>query len=91
MSYLVFLFPAGVAIFYLVPRWPYAVSTQLSLDGGQTVVVDLTDPTAATTAGGPESAEWSVAWADTSLENTTHTLLLNMAPAGKYTVVDGFM
>ncbi|KAJ7863303.1 hypothetical protein B0H14DRAFT_2738722, partial [Mycena olivaceomarginata] len=29
----------GVAVYYVVPRWPYAVSTQLSLDGGPGVVV----------------------------------------------------
>ncbi|KAJ7451211.1 hypothetical protein B0H11DRAFT_1856926 [Mycena galericulata] len=81
----------GVAVFYLAPRWPYAVSTQLSLDGGETVVVDLTDPTAAPTDGGPETAEWSVAWAITGLENTTHSLLMNRAPGGEFTIVDGFM
>ncbi|KAJ7511364.1 hypothetical protein B0H11DRAFT_1700578 [Mycena galericulata] len=81
----------GVAVFYLAPRWPSAVSTQLSLDGGQTVVVNLTDPTVATTGGGLESAGWSVAWADTGLENTTHRLLMNRAPGGEFTVVDGFL
>ncbi|KAJ7451227.1 hypothetical protein B0H11DRAFT_1742835, partial [Mycena galericulata] len=81
----------GVAIFYLGPRWPYAVTTQLSLDGRQIGVANLTDPTVATMVGGFESADWSVLWADTGLENTTHILLLNKAPAGNYTVVDGFM
>ncbi|KAJ7511363.1 hypothetical protein B0H11DRAFT_2387121 [Mycena galericulata] len=80
----------GVAVFYLAPRWPYAVSTQLSLDGRQAVFVNLTDPTVATTEDANESAEWSVAWADTGLENTTHTLLMNRPLGGEFTVVDGF-
>ncbi|KAJ7800786.1 hypothetical protein B0H14DRAFT_3784775 [Mycena olivaceomarginata] len=28
----------GVAVYYLSPRWPYDVSTRLSLDGGQSVL-----------------------------------------------------
>jgi hypothetical protein len=31
----------GVAVYYLSPRWPYDVSTRLSLDGGQSVLVSL--------------------------------------------------
>ncbi|KAJ7088500.1 hypothetical protein B0H15DRAFT_780660 [Mycena belliarum] len=82
----------GVAVYYLVPRWPYAVNTQLSLDGGEPVVVNLTDPHASATApGGSESAPSSVAWSATSLSNTTHTLVLSMAPSGLYIVADGFM
>ncbi|KAJ6532352.1 hypothetical protein B0H19DRAFT_1187358 [Mycena capillaripes] len=82
----------GVAIYYLVPRWPYAVNTQLSLDGGQGVIVNLTDPNASTTdGGGSESALSSVAWSATGLSNTTHKLVLTMAPTGNVIVADGFI
>ncbi|KAJ7894328.1 hypothetical protein B0H14DRAFT_3657618 [Mycena olivaceomarginata] len=82
----------GVAVYYVVPRWPYAVSTQLSLDGGPGVVVNLTDPHASTTGdGGSESAAASVAWAATGLTNTTHRLVLTMAPTGNVIVADGFI
>ncbi|KAJ6521558.1 hypothetical protein DFH09DRAFT_215320, partial [Mycena vulgaris] len=82
----------GVAVYYLVPRWPYAVNTQLSLDGGQGVIVNLTDPNASTTSsGGSESALSSVAWSATDLSNTTHTLVLSMASTGEVIVADGFI
>ncbi|KAJ7739467.1 hypothetical protein DFH07DRAFT_752195 [Mycena maculata] len=82
----------GVAVYYLAPRWPYAVNTELTLDGGKSVIVNLTDPDASTTvSGGSESAEWSVAWSATGLSNSTHNLFLSMAPGGDVIVADGFM
>ncbi|KAJ7733662.1 hypothetical protein B0H16DRAFT_1328049 [Mycena metata] len=82
----------GVAIYYLCPRWPYAVNTEVTLDGGQSVIVNLTDPIASTTAaGGSESAQFSVVWSATGLTNTTHKLVLTMAPTGEFIVADGFM
>ncbi|KAJ7909281.1 hypothetical protein B0H13DRAFT_1553836, partial [Mycena leptocephala] len=81
----------GVAVYYLVPRWPYTVNTSVSLDGGQPVVVNLTDPNASTTAeGGSESAQSSVAWSATGLSNTTHKVVLTMANPGAFIVADGF-
>ncbi|KAK7058047.1 hypothetical protein R3P38DRAFT_3304330 [Favolaschia claudopus] len=82
----------GVAVYYLVPRWPYAVNVQLSLDGGSGVIVNLTDPDASTTSpGGSESAKWSAVWGATGLTNTTHKLVLTMAPTGDVVVADGFI
>ncbi|KAJ7733065.1 hypothetical protein DFH07DRAFT_755043 [Mycena maculata] len=79
----------GVAVYYLSPRWPYAVSTRLSLDGEPSTLVNLTDPNAATTSPGqPESALYSVAWSRTDLANQTHTVV---ATIGNYIIVDGFM
>jgi len=81
-----------VAVYYVVPRWPYSVNTSLSLDGGSAVVVNLTDPNASTTSeGGSESAQYSVAWSATGLSNTTHKLVLTMAPGGDVIVTDGFI
>ncbi|KAJ7699431.1 hypothetical protein B0H14DRAFT_2417633 [Mycena olivaceomarginata] len=82
----------GVAVYYLMLRWPYAVSTQLSLDGGLGVVVNLMDPHASTTGdGGSESAAASVVWAATGLSNTMHRLVLTMVLTGNFIVADGFM
>ncbi|KAJ6610523.1 hypothetical protein B0H10DRAFT_1802149 [Mycena sp. CBHHK59/15] len=82
----------GVAVYYLAPRWPYAVNTQLTLDGGSSIIVNLTDPKASTTAaGGSESAGFSVAWSATGLTNTSHTLVASMASTGQFIIVDGFM
>ncbi|KAJ6608520.1 hypothetical protein B0H10DRAFT_1815692 [Mycena sp. CBHHK59/15] len=79
----------GVAVYYLSPRWPYAVSTRLSLDGNTPVLVNLTDPNASPTpAGGSESAPYSVLWSATGLTNMSHTVV---ATYGNYIIVDGFM
>nr|GAT60421.1 predicted protein [Mycena chlorophos] len=82
----------GVAVYYLAPRWPYAVSTEIALDGGSGVVLNLTDPLASTTSpGGSESAQWSVIWSATNLSNTTHRVVVTMAAGGETIVVDGFI
>ncbi|KAJ7465763.1 hypothetical protein B0H11DRAFT_2284733 [Mycena galericulata] len=82
----------GVAIYYLAPRLPYAVNTELTLDGGQGVIVNLTDPNASPTPpGGSESAESSVAWSATGLSNTSHSLVLTMVPTGEFIIADGFI
>ncbi|KAJ7478709.1 hypothetical protein B0H11DRAFT_1282009 [Mycena galericulata] len=79
----------GVAVYYLSPRWPYAVSSRLNIDGGPSTLVNLTDPNASPTpAGGSESAPYSVAWSATNLANTSHTVLVTY---GNYIIVDGFM
>ncbi|KAF8158628.1 hypothetical protein K438DRAFT_1620396, partial [Mycena galopus ATCC 62051] len=79
----------GVAVYYLSPLWPYYVSTRLSIDGGQSVLVNLTDPyTSSSPPGGSESAESSVRWSAINLANTSHTVV---ATYGNYIVVDGFM
>ncbi|KAJ8094395.1 hypothetical protein AAF712_005766 [Marasmius tenuissimus] len=81
----------GVAVYYLAPLWPYAVSTSLCLDGTPAKVVNLTDPNANTTDGGPETTGWAVRWSATNLSNTTHTLTVSIPSGALYVVVDGFM
>ncbi|KAJ7915073.1 hypothetical protein B0H13DRAFT_416112 [Mycena leptocephala] len=79
----------GVAVYYLSPRWPYAVSTRLSLDGAPSVLVNLTDSySSPSPAGGSESSLSSVAWSATGLANKSHTLV---ATYGNFIIVDGFM
>ncbi|KAK1227178.1 hypothetical protein PQX77_009812 [Marasmius sp. AFHP31] len=82
---------SGVAVYYLAPLWPYAVSTSLCLDGTPAKVVNLTDPNANTTDGGPETTGWAVRWSATNLSNTTHTLTVSIPSGALYVVVDGFM
>ncbi|KAJ7113379.1 hypothetical protein C8R44DRAFT_630839 [Mycena epipterygia] len=83
---------AGVAIYYLSPRWPFAINTQLTLDGGQGIIVNLTDPNATPAPeSSSESSPYSVIWSATGLSNTTHSLVLTMASTGSFIVADGFM
>ncbi|KAJ7823083.1 hypothetical protein B0H14DRAFT_2160100, partial [Mycena olivaceomarginata] len=76
----------GVAVYYLSPRWPYDVSTRLSLDGGQSVLVSLRDPDFSL-SGDSQTSQSSVAWSATGLTNTSHTLI---ATYGNMITVDAF-
>ncbi|KAJ6526728.1 hypothetical protein B0H19DRAFT_1084314 [Mycena capillaripes] len=79
----------GVAVYYMAPRWPYWVTTRLSLDDAASDLVNLTDPTAATEAvGRPETVAYSILWSGTGLENKQHTFI---ATLGNYIIMDGFM
>jgi hypothetical protein len=79
----------GVAVYYLSPRWPYYVSTRLSLDGGASVLVNLTDPNAPTVPWGARETEmYSILWSAAGLENKQHTVEVTF---GNFMVVDGFM
>ncbi|KAK7052614.1 hypothetical protein R3P38DRAFT_2502027 [Favolaschia claudopus] len=79
----------GVAVYHLSPRWPYDVHMRLTLDGGQSVLVNLTDPSVLPQPpGGGESAPSSVAWSATGLENKSHTLV---ATYGNFIIVDAFI
>ncbi|KAJ7288854.1 hypothetical protein C8J57DRAFT_522551, partial [Mycena rebaudengoi] len=81
----------GVAIYYLSPRWPYPVNTELTLDGGAGVVVNLTDPLASPTSRGSASATYSVLWSTTGLTDTEHNLVISLAKNAQYAIVDGFI
>ncbi|KAF8208964.1 hypothetical protein K438DRAFT_1960684 [Mycena galopus ATCC 62051] len=79
----------GVDVYYLAPRWPYDVHTQLSFDGGAPVLVNLIDPNASgTSTSSSETVNSSVAWWATNLANTSHSVLVTF---GTYAIVDGFI
>ncbi|KAJ7059562.1 hypothetical protein C8F01DRAFT_216364, partial [Mycena amicta] len=82
----------GIAVYFLAPRWPYPVTTKLTLDDASVFIVDLTDPATRTTES--ESAPWSIVWSATGLTNSTHTLVVSMdvdAGSEQFIVVDGFI
>ncbi|KAJ7333292.1 hypothetical protein DFH08DRAFT_880997 [Mycena albidolilacea] len=79
----------GTAVYYVSPRWPYMVTSRISIDGGAAVSVNLTDPNASPTPiGGSESAMYSVVWSATNLANKSHKILVTYE---NYIVVDGFL
>lgn len=76
-------------MYYLSPRWPYYVSSRLSLDGGPSDLVNLTDPNAPTVPwGARETGPYSILWSAAGLENKQHTVNVTF---GNYIIVDGFM
>lgn len=84
--------PEGVAVYFLSPLWPYAVSTALTLDSRPTNIVDLTDyDSPLTTGGGSETVRSAVVWSAENLSNMTHTLRISVGRGQQNTIVDGLM
>ncbi|SJL17429.1 uncharacterized protein ARMOST_20979 [Armillaria ostoyae] len=81
----------GTAVYFLSPRWPYLVNSTVALDGEGAAFVNLTDPEAKGTDGGPESERYAVHWSRTGLDNKTHEVVVSMAAAGQWIVLDGFI
>ncbi|KIY73926.1 hypothetical protein CYLTODRAFT_485065 [Cylindrobasidium torrendii FP15055 ss-10] len=83
----------GVAIYYLSSMWPYPVNSTVTLDGEDSVFLNLTDPGATPANGGSASAQWGPRWFKTGLSNTTHELVVTMSSkqGGTWIVVDGFI
>jgi len=80
---------AGVAVYYLSPKWPYTVNSYVSLDGGPAVLVDMTGPPA-NSPNGQETIASAPLWGVTGLTNGVHRVVVTIGPSG-YAVVDGFM
>ncbi|KAJ3570645.1 hypothetical protein NP233_g4264 [Leucocoprinus birnbaumii] len=82
----------GVAIYFMSPLWPYAVSTALTIDSRPTVIVDLTDHhSPLTTGGGPESVKSAVVWSAENLSNSNHTLHISVGRDQQNAIVDGLV
>ncbi len=82
---------SGTAVYFLSPRWPYLVNSTIALDGEGATFVNLTDPEAKGTDGGPESERYTVHWSRTGLDNKAHEVVVSMAAAGQWVILDGFM
>ena len=67
------------------------INTQVRLDGGIPVVINLQDTTVPVETAGPPTVTSSVLWEARGLANEEHTLEVGFAPGGLYAVVDMFM
>lgn len=80
----------GVAVYYLAPKWPYAVDSYIALDGGTPQLVDMTVPaTPRDPPNGEESVAYAVLWSATGLSNTAHRVVVTVGAS--FGIVDGFM
>ncbi|KAK0496660.1 hypothetical protein EDD18DRAFT_1352504 [Armillaria luteobubalina] len=81
------------AVYFLSPRWSYPTNSTVTLDGEGATFVDLTYPggQSASPRGGPEPEKYAVHWSRTGLENKRHKVVVSMAAAGQWTIVDGFI
>jgi hypothetical protein len=78
----------GVAVYYLAPKWPYAVNTRIALDGQTPTTVNLTDSTGSSNTNLQETIQYDVVWSATGLTNGPHKVEVTR---GLYAIVDGFM
>ena len=71
--------------------WPYPVTTQIALDGGPPITLNLSSSAAEIAPSVEADVPSAVVWGESELLNTQHTLAVSMAPGGKYVEVDAFM
>ncbi|KAL0950269.1 hypothetical protein HGRIS_010249 [Hohenbuehelia grisea] len=82
----------GVAVYFMSPKWPFDMKTQLRLDNGPLELVDLTDRTRAVTpnarTNATESLQSQVVWSKKGLSNTAHSLHVSVPPGYSFAIVD---
>ena len=83
--------PAGVAVYFMSPLWPYSVTTSLSLDSDTPTLLDLRDYSQAFDQDAPETAASAVVWGATGLANTQHQLIISVGAGQATAIVDGIM
>ncbi|PPR02771.1 hypothetical protein CVT24_002245 [Panaeolus cyanescens] len=81
----------GNAVYFLSSLWPYHVTTQISLDNGPRIIVDLQDYNYRGPGQFMESAEWRVIYSWTGLTHGIHTLEVSVAPGEQFAVFDGII
>jgi len=82
----------GIAVSYLSPRWPFAISVSISIDDGTNDLVDLTDPSDSSEPNtSEETVQSAVVWQKLQLTNDIHIVTVSMGPYGGFVVVDGFI
>ncbi|KAL0950268.1 hypothetical protein HGRIS_010248 [Hohenbuehelia grisea] len=85
----------GVAVYFYAPRWPFNVSTQVALDGGPPVLVDLTDHSRSLLPNADPNASPStitqVVWNMTDLNYGEHVLRVSVERDQAFSVVDAIM
>ncbi|XP_006456943.1 hypothetical protein AGABI2DRAFT_181357 [Agaricus bisporus var. bisporus H97] len=87
----VFVFQ-GVAIYFSSPLWPYNVTTQVQLDSGPPMILDLRDVNSPeATSGGPETVKSQIIWGMEGLSDQTHQLKISVAPGDQLAVIDGLI
>lgn len=82
----------GVAVYYLAPKWYYAVNVFVAIDSQTPVKVDLQDHASTNSDDGIEGDETvrsAPVWSATGLSNTVHKVVVTRGDM--YAVVDGFM
>ncbi|KDR67337.1 hypothetical protein GALMADRAFT_147139 [Galerina marginata CBS 339.88] len=80
-----------VSFYYLSPRWPYPISTEISIDGEAPIVVDLQDHSLPITDSGPSTGGSIGAFSYHGTESKLHTIVVTGSAQNPYAVVDSLV
>ncbi len=83
--------PAGIAIYFYSPLWPFGVTTAVSLDGSGPSLLDLRDYEAPFHQDGSETAESQIVWYMDGLDNTGHILNVSVGVDQDLAILDSLV
>ncbi|KAF9034082.1 hypothetical protein BJ165DRAFT_1534283 [Panaeolus papilionaceus] len=81
----------GDAVYFMSSLWPYRVTTQLSLNGGPRIILDLQDHNYRGPGQDTESVAYDVVLSWAGLPYGTHTLEVSVAPGEDFAIFDGII
>ena len=84
-------FCVGVAIYYLSQKWPFHVTTNITLDGGRAVLLDLQEYREISTIPEEDYGQAMVIASATGLENREHTVRVSVGIGEQYAVINKLM
>lgn len=81
----------GVAVYYLSQKWPFHVTTDITLDDGPAVLLDLQEYRKMSTIPEEDYGQAIVIASATGLENREHTVRISVGTGEQYAVMDMLM
>lgn len=78
----------GVAVYYLSQKWPFHVTTDITLDDGPAVLLDLQEYRKMSTIPEEDYGQAIVIASATGLENREHTVRISVGTGEQYAVMD---
>lgn len=80
-----------VSFYVLASKWPYSVTTDIQIDGGIHVLVDMRDYDSDDVGSGLSTVPYSVVASWIGTTSAEHTLRISVPENGGYAIVDGLM
>ncbi|KIM38713.1 hypothetical protein M413DRAFT_12634 [Hebeloma cylindrosporum] len=80
-----------VSFYVLAAKWPYSVTTDIEIDGGIHVLVDMRDYDSDDVGSGLSTVPYSVVASWIGTTSGEHTLRISVPVGGEYAIVDGLM
>ena len=80
-----------MAVYYLSQKWPFHVTTNITLDGGRAVLLDLQEYREISTIPEEDYGQAIVVASATGLENREHTVRVSVGIGEQYAVINKLM